>query len=114
MILKIFILNNALEWKLAGTATGKTEIALSDDFKELCIIVSINNKQFPFSIPRIYLDSTEKRFLNGNGIYLTEYNLNFCDVYVTETTVKLNSCRESANDTITDSTTKAITTVYYR
>lgn len=109
-------LNNALEWKLAGTATGKTEITLPSDFKELLVVImnGLSTKRFTLSIPRLYLTSEEQRFLTGNGIYLTGYQLNFISVYASTTTLRLDSFRESADTVITDNTNSAVTSVYYR
>ena len=61
-------LNDSLEWKLVGSATGTTAINLPSQFEELIVFVTVGTTNYNYSIPRLFLDETNKLFSHGYGI----------------------------------------------
>ena len=112
-------LNNSfqasLEWKLIGSAKGTTPITLPPNFSEILVVVRMNDESYNFNIPKLYLDETNKTFCHGKGLqinsiaYLTQIK-----ILISINKVALKDARISQNNSITDNTSTAITTAYYR
>ena len=108
-------LNNSFQWKLIGSATGTTPITLPSNFSEILVIVKMNDYFYNFNIPKLYLDETNKTFCHGKGLnpggsyYLTQIR-----ILISTNKVALRDAKASRDDSLTDNTSKAIITAYYR
>lgn len=98
----------SLEWKLAGSVTGKTPITLPQNFNELSIKLQNGNREYLFvSVPRNQL-STEKidciigYALSGSNTYV-EYYLSKSEFYI-----------EGAFRTGTDTTSTSSAEIWYK
>ena len=100
---------------MIGSATGTTPITLPSNFSEILVIVKTDDEFYNFNIPKLYLDETDKTFCHGQGLnpggsyYLTQIK-----ILISINNVALNDARTSANTSVTNNTSTAVTTVYYR
>lgn len=107
--------NNSFQWKLIGSATGKTPIALPSNFSEILVIVQMKDYFYNFNIPKLYLDETNKLFCHGQGLHIGESTyLVQVRISISINNVALNDARASQNTSLKDNTSTAIITAYYR
>ena len=102
-------LEEALKWKLVGTATGTTAIALPSEFNELLVETKNDNLWYntTTNIPKCLLSASDKRYIAGGsssgGQLFVRIVANIAKIY-------LENCVAAGGD-ITAST---ITSVYCR
>lgn len=112
---EITSVNNSFQWKLIGSAKGKTPITLPSNFSEILVIVKANNENYNFNIPKLYLDETNKMFSHGKGLHISGATyLVQIRIIISTNNVALNDARGSQNASITDYSSKSVTTAYYR
>ena len=103
--------NDSLQWKLVGSATGKTAINLPSEFNELYIEVhcaGISTVVFTYVIPYIVLTSEAKGYRNGAYGSTNSYSQIRLDISKTICILNL------AQDRTGDISRNTITNVYYR
>lgn len=97
---------NELQWKFLKTVTGTTEIALPDQFSEICVKIYSSVNVFPNILLGDNYGMFDMPFGTGSGTY----KLHFCRVYIKKTAIKLNEIYDNG----TDRTSSAPVSVYYR
>lgn len=106
---------DSLEWKLIGSAKGTTPITLQYNFSEILVVVKMNDYFYNFNIPKLYLDETNKTFCHGQGLNPgVKYYLTQIKISININKVALSDARTSENTSITNNTSTAVTTAYYR
>lgn len=80
-------INERLEWKLVGTATGTGSVSLPDTFNELIIEIKYWETCGLFNMPYASLSSEEKYYLNG--FYGASTSYGYFYISVTSSEVKI-------------------------
>ena len=100
---------------MIGSATGTTPITLPSNFTEILVVVKTDDEFYNFNIPKLYLDETNKMFCHGQGLNSgAKYYLSQIRILISINKVALRDARGSANDSIINNTSIAVTTAYYR
>ena len=100
---------------MIGSATGTTPITLPSNFSEILVIVKTDDEFYNFNIPKLYLDKTDKTFCHGQGLNPgVSYYLTQIKILINTNKVALNDARTSENTSVTNNTSTAVTTAYYR
>ena len=100
---------------MIGCATGTTPITLPSNFSEILVIVKTDDEFYNFNIPKLYLDETDKTFCHGKGLHIGEVTyLSQIRILISTNNVALRDARSSRNNSLTDNTSTAIITAYYR
>lgn len=103
--------NNLKKWKYLRSTTGTTAISLPDDYDELLVIVDITPEfyiDFTFNIPKLFLDSNNRQFVDGWYSNANSYG---------SVTIRVNTSSLYLDNAIVNGTDKknvAVTKVYYR
>lgn len=103
--------NSSLQWKLLGSATGKTAINLPSVFNELYVELSNTNStavNFAYAIPYNTLTDKTKGYRQGG--YASAQSFLLAVLNVSKTSCIINSVQ----DTNGDNSSKYKITVYYR
>lgn len=100
---------------MIGSATGTTPITLPSNFSEILVVVKMNDEFYNFNIPKLYLDETDKSFCHGKGLHISGSTyLVQVRILISINNVALRDARGSQNASVTNNTSTAITTAYYR
>ena len=100
---------------MLGSAKGTTPITLPSNFSEILVVVKMNDYFYNFNIPKLYLDETDKSFCHGQGLNSgSKYYLSQIRISINRNKVALKDSKSSENASVTNNTSTAVTTAYYR
>ena len=75
----------------------------------------MNDYFYNFNIPKLYLDETDKSFCHGQGLHIgSSTYLYQIRILISTNNVALRDAKGSRNTSLTDNTSTAIITAYYR
>lgn len=103
------VTENPLAWKLQGTATGTTSIAMPTDFNEILLVGKMGAYYWTAVVPKDEISDTA--ILPRSASYYNTSANAFITWRVTKTAMRLELCTENSG---TDRTSVTTVKLYYR